>query len=93
MLTTLDRLDMMNKICNNELLPTITRMKQTRDESSTVCMAKECDILGDKILKKISSTYDDIQVSNLEVEEEEDVATKECAELPNEQKNTQSHVD
>ena len=66
MLTTLDR---MNKICNEELLPTLTRIKQTRDESSMVCMAKECDILGDTLPDKISSTYDDpndIQVPDLD---------------------------
>ena len=55
----LDTLNMISQICNEELLPTLARMRQTRDESSTVCTAKEYDMLGDTYPDIISSTHDD----------------------------------
>ena len=92
----LDSLDRISKICNEELLPTLARMRQIHDEYNSVCMAKECDILGDTLPNKISFTHDDpndVQVPNLEPKRQKDAATKQYDELPNEYKNTQSHED
>ena len=47
--------------------------------------------MGCKLPDKIISTHDDIQVSDLEFEKQEDVATKESVELLYERENTQSH--
>ena len=92
----LDTLDSMSKICNEELLPTLVRMKQTHDESKIVCKAKECDVLCDTHLDKISSMHDgpnEVRVPDLEPEEQEDVATNEYDELLDEHEDTHSHED
>ena len=48
----LDTLESISKICNEELLPNVARMRQTLDESSTIFKAKKCDILSDTLPKK-----------------------------------------
>ena len=75
----LDTLDRISKICNEELLPTLARMRQTHVEYNTDCKAKECNFLGDTLPDKISSTHDDpndVQVPNLEPKRQKDAATK-----------------